>query len=377
MSRRNQKMMADYDRVVGVAVLMLFLQLSISVDLVGASPQVSAMFVFGDSIVDTGNNNFLNSIAKANYWPYGCDSPSKFPTGRFCNGQTVVDFLGGMLGIPAPPPFADPATTGARLSGGVSYASAAAGILDDTGRHYGDRFTLSQQVVNFETTLDQLRTMMTPANLTRYLAKSVAIMVFGSNDYINNYLMPSLYPSSFQYSPSDFGNLLLNHYARQIVALQSVGLRKFFLAGVPPLGCIPSQLATGRAPPGRCLDYVNQMLGTFNEGLRSLAGSLNRDHPGSVFVYGNTYGVVGDMLNNPPRFGFRVVNASCCGSGRNQGQITCMPMEAPCSNRNWYLFWDAYHTTEAANYVMAFRAYSGPPSDCFPINIQQMASINL
>lgn len=86
-------------------------------------------------------------------------------------------------------------------------------------------------------------------------------------------------------------------------ALQSVGLRKFFLAGVPPLGCIPSQLATGRAPPGRCLDYVNQMLGTFNEGLRSLAGSLNRDHPGSVFVYGNTYGVVGDMLNNPPRFG--------------------------------------------------------------------------
>ena len=89
-------MMADYDRVVGVAVLMLFLQLSISVDLVGASPQVSAMFVFGDSIVDTGNNNFLNSIAKANYWPYGCDSPSKFPTGRFCNGQTVVDFLGNI-----------------------------------------------------------------------------------------------------------------------------------------------------------------------------------------------------------------------------------------------------------------------------------------
>lgn len=86
-------------------------------------------------------------------------------------------------------------------------------------------------------------------------------------------------------------------------ALHSVGLRKFFLAGVPPLGCIPNQLATGQAPPGRCLDNVNQMLGTFNEGLRALASSLNRDHPGSVFVYGNTYAVVGDMLNNPPRFG--------------------------------------------------------------------------
>lgn len=75
--------------------------------------------------------------------------------------------------------------------------------------------------------------------------------------------------------------------------------------------------------------------------------------------------------------GFRVVNESCCGSGRNQGQITCMPLQPPCFNRNSYLFWDAYHTTESANYVMAQRAYSGPPSDCFPINIQQMASINL
>lgn len=41
-----------------------------------------------------------------------------------------------MLGIPAPPPFADPATSGARISGGVNYASAAAGILDETGQHY-------------------------------------------------------------------------------------------------------------------------------------------------------------------------------------------------------------------------------------------------
>lgn len=40
------------------------------------------------------------------------------------------------MGIPAPPPFADPATTGARISGGVNYASAAAGILDETGQHY-------------------------------------------------------------------------------------------------------------------------------------------------------------------------------------------------------------------------------------------------
>lgn len=53
--------------------------------------------------------------------------------------------------------------------------------------------------------------------LTQYLSRSLAVFVFGSNDYINNYLMPSMYPSSYTYNPSDFANLLLNHYARQIV----------------------------------------------------------------------------------------------------------------------------------------------------------------
>lgn len=86
-------------------------------------------------------------------------------------------------------------------------------------------------------------------------------------------------------------------------ALHSAGLRKFYLAGVPPLGCIPSQLATGQALPGKCVDYVNQILGAFNEGLRSLAITLNRDYPGAVFVYGNIYGVVGDMLYNPHNYG--------------------------------------------------------------------------
>lgn len=52
------------------------------------------------------------------------------------------------------------------------------------------------------------------------------------------------------------------------------------------------------------MDYVNQILGSYNEGLRSLVVSLNSgSHPGAIFVYGNTYGAVGDMLNNPARFG--------------------------------------------------------------------------
>lgn len=61
------------------------------------SGRVPAMFVFGDSLVDVGNNNYLSSIAKSNYFPYGVDFYNMQPTGRFCNGKTFVDMLGNFL----------------------------------------------------------------------------------------------------------------------------------------------------------------------------------------------------------------------------------------------------------------------------------------
>lgn len=86
-------------------------------------------------------------------------------------------------------------------------------------------------------------------------------------------------------------------------ALYSIGLRKFLLAGVGPLGCIPNQRASGAAPRDRCVDQVNGMVRFFNEGLRSLVQQLNTNHPGAIFVYGNTYAAVGDILNNPATYG--------------------------------------------------------------------------
>jgi hypothetical protein len=59
-----------------------------------AEPEVTAMFIFGDSLIDNGNNNYIASIAKANFLPYGIDFLEGCPTGRFCNGGTTVDFIG-------------------------------------------------------------------------------------------------------------------------------------------------------------------------------------------------------------------------------------------------------------------------------------------
>lgn len=56
-------------------------------------PLVPALFIFGDSLIDNGNNNNLASFAKANYLPYGIDFDGG-PTGRFSNGYTMVDEIG-------------------------------------------------------------------------------------------------------------------------------------------------------------------------------------------------------------------------------------------------------------------------------------------
>jgi hypothetical protein len=56
-------------------------------------PLAPALYVFGDSLLDNGNNNFLPTLARANFLPYGVDFP-RGPTGRFSNGRTVADFLG-------------------------------------------------------------------------------------------------------------------------------------------------------------------------------------------------------------------------------------------------------------------------------------------
>lgn len=55
---------------------------------------VPAVIVFGDSVVDTGNNNNLATVFKVNYPPYGKDFYGGQPTGRFSNGKVPPDLIG-------------------------------------------------------------------------------------------------------------------------------------------------------------------------------------------------------------------------------------------------------------------------------------------
>jgi len=70
-------------------VLVLF-----AVRAVPVNASIPALFSFGDSILDTGNNNNLQTFSKCNYPPYGRDFPGGIPTGRFGNGKNPTDLIG-------------------------------------------------------------------------------------------------------------------------------------------------------------------------------------------------------------------------------------------------------------------------------------------
>ena len=99
-----------------------------------APPDVPAVIVFGDSTVDTGNNNAIGTVLKSNFAPYGRDmAGGPRPTGRFCNGRLPADFISEALGLPPlVPAYLDPAYGIQDFARGVCFASAGTGLDNKT-----------------------------------------------------------------------------------------------------------------------------------------------------------------------------------------------------------------------------------------------------
>ncbi|XP_057948463.1 GDSL esterase/lipase At5g45670-like [Malania oleifera] len=342
---------------------------------VGGETQVPCYFIFGDSLVDNGNNNDISSLAKANYLPYGIDYPDG-PSGRFSNGKTTVDVIAELLGFDHPiPPYAT--ARGQDILKGVNYASAAAGIRDETGQQLGGRTSMNGQVKNYQNTVAQVVELLgSEDSAANYLSKCIYSVGLGSNDYLNNYFMPLYYSSGQRYTPDQYADALIRDYSQQIRILYNYGARRIAMIGVGEIGCSPNELAQNSDDGKTCVQKINSANEIFNNRLKSLVDQFNTTLPDAKFTYINVYGMFHDLITNPSAYGFRVTNTGCCGVGRNNGQITCLPFQTPCENRNEHLFWDAFHPTEAANVIIGKRSYGAEsPSDAYPYDIRHLAQL--
>ncbi|PIN04344.1 Triacylglycerol lipase [Handroanthus impetiginosus] len=316
--------------------------------LVVGEPQVPCLFIFGDSLVDNGNNIHRNTTAKVNFLPYGIDFPDG-PTGRFTNGRNVADIIAELLGFDSfIPPFAN--VTNEDILRGANYGSGGAGILDETGRSmHGDIISLNEQLSNHEAAITRITKLLGGKTAAKqHLGECIYYVVMGNNDYLGTYL-PHFYSSKTPYTPQQFAALLIEQYSKQLRRLYESGARKIAVSSLGKLGCVPLELATyGSDDDASCVETGNNAVQIFNENLKHLVADLNNRLPDAKFVYtresssATSYGNIKNLRD------------TCCLVETGG----CVPGSVPCGNRFEYMFWDEVHPTEAGNLISATIAYN-------------------
>ncbi|XAR61633.1 Triacylglycerol lipase [Bertholletia excelsa] len=307
---------------------------------------IPAVIVFGDSIVDTGNNNNLATIAKANYPPYGKDLMGGKPTGRFSNGKVPSDFFVEELRIKELlPAYLDPKLQTEDLTTGVNFASGGAG-LDPLTSKIANVISLSEQLNLFRNYTAKLKGLIGEERTSTIVANGLFVLAAGSNDITNTYYSTPL--RRLRYDVPSYTDLLVSLASNFVRDLYALGARKIGVAGIPPVGCVPAQRTIAGGPHRNCAKHYNQAAQLFNTKLQAKLSSLNRHLPQARMVYLDIYTLLLDLVRNPKNYGFTTASKGCCGTGLIEVAILCSSSSVTCKNDSEYVFWDSFHLTERA-----------------------------
>ncbi|XP_050369329.1 GDSL esterase/lipase At2g30220-like [Argentina anserina] len=310
------------------------------------TPKFPAILVFGDSTVDTGNNNYLKTVFKGNHYPYGQDFLGHVTTGRFSNGKLVPDFVASMLNIKETvPPFLDPSLSDNDLVTGVSFASGGSGLDDITGA-IGGIIPFAKQVEYFKTYIVRVQGIVGEKVAKTLISSAVVVISSGTNDFgFNFYDFPI---RKLEYNISGYQDFLQNKLHIFIKELYELGCRRMAIAGLPPVGCLPIQMTLKTPHDRSCVEEENLDALVYNKKLARLLPKLQSLLPRSKIVYADVYKPMADMINNPQKFGFVETNRGCCGTGLMEAGPFCNALTAVCDNVLEHLFWDSVHPSQAA-----------------------------
>ncbi|KAF4353222.1 hypothetical protein CsatB_004745 [Cannabis sativa] len=335
-------------------------------------PLVPAMFVIGDSSVDSGTNNFLGTLARADRLPYGRDFDTHRPTGRFSNGRIPVDYLAAHLGLPFVPSFLGQSGSVGDMLHGVNYASAGAGIIFTSGSELGQRISFTQQIQQFTDTYEKFVLSMGEQAAADLISNSIFYISIGINDYIHYYLRNVSNVQTI-YQPWTFNKFLASIVRQQLKNLYNLKARKMVIMGLPPIGCSPHYLWQFGSRNGECIEEINDMIMEFNFVMRYTIEELGKKLRNSNLIFCDVLEGAMDILKNPASYGFNVTTEACCGLGKYKGWIMCLSPEMACTDASNYIWWDQFHPTDAVNAIIADNVWNGRYSKtCYPMNLQDM-----
>ncbi|VAI41014.1 unnamed protein product [Triticum turgidum subsp. durum] len=320
--------------------------------------QVPALVVFGDSIVDPGNNNAIHTIIKANFPPYGHDFGADHrPTGRFCNGRIPTDFIASKLGLKQLLPAylqQSPNLTAHDLLTGVSFASGGTGY-DPLTAQLASVISMTDQLRMFDEYKAKVQALAGNAALSEILSKGVFAVCAGSDDVANTYFTMRARSS---YSHADYASLIVSHAGAFLDGLLSAGAKRVAIISMPPIGCVPSQRTLSGGMARDCSSGHNEIAEMINAGMGTTVESLKAKHPGARVVLMDIYGYLLDMMMRPEGYGFKESTLGCCGTGMMEVSVLCNGVtSAVCGDVTDYLFWDSYHPTEKAYRILVDFVY--------------------
>ncbi|XP_071730238.1 GDSL esterase/lipase At4g26790-like [Rutidosis leptorrhynchoides] len=330
--------------------LLLFSQ--VLVLMIKICAQITSIIVFGDSSVDPGNNNYVATVAKSNFQPYGCDFYDKRPTGRFSNGRIATDFISEALGIRnIIPAYLDPHYNIVDFAKGVSFASAGTGY-DNFTSSILSVIPLWKELVYYKEYQNRLRVHFGAENANKILSEALYLISIGTNDFLENYYA---FPfRSTVYIVEDYENYLLGIAKNFIIDLYDLGARKISIGGLPPMGCLPLERNENYLSGKKCIQSYNRVAQDFNVKLQQLVRRLTRELGGVQLVYSDIYNILFDIIMNPQSFGFEVGERGCCATGSYEMSYMCNKLNPfTCSIANKYVFWDSMHPSEKTNFLVA------------------------
>ncbi|KAK1570570.1 hypothetical protein Q3G72_003919 [Acer saccharum] len=224
----------------------------------------STILIFGDSTVDTGNNNYIETLIQGNYLPYGQDFPGHIPTGRFSNGKLVPDFIASALGIKAEAvaPFLDQNLSDDQLLSGVNFASSGSGF-DDLTTLASKAIPVSKQIKLFRDYIRKIKGIVGEEKAKKIISGSLVVISAGTNDFIFSfYDIPT---RRLEFSVGGYQDFLL-HRLRSFVKEDSDAQ-------------------------------------SYNHKLSNLIGQLQPSLPCSRIIFANIYQPLIDIINHPHEYG--------------------------------------------------------------------------
>ncbi|KAH0990635.1 hypothetical protein GBA52_002118 [Prunus armeniaca] len=308
------------------------------------------LFAFGDSILDTGNNNNLATVAKCNFPPYGRDLVGGIPTGRFGNGKVLSDLIAEGLGIKELlPAYLDPNLQSPDLPTGVCFASGSSGYDTLTPTITGT-LSLFKQLELFKEYIVKLRGIVGEERARAIIANSLFLVSAGNNDILISY---SLIARKLHCDFPSYAALLVSMASTFLRDLYSLGARRIGVFSTAAVGCSPFDRNRGGLLR-ECLELELEEAAWFNSKLSSELDYIKTNFTDAKLVFLDIYHPLLDLNQHPHKSGFQVEKFGCCGTGTIGVAVLCNEFsQFTCTDASKYLYWDAVHPTERALRIVA------------------------